>query len=44
MIFAIIPISLAEELADCIMDQIVEYVNPSAGKNTIGLMRTQNNT
>ena len=44
MIFAIRPISLAEELADCIMDQIVEYVNPSAGKNTIGLMRTQNNT
>ena len=36
MIFAIIPISLAEELADCIMDQIVEYVNPSAGKTLLG--------
>lgn len=44
MIFAIIPISLAAKLADCIMDQIVEYVNPSAGKNTIGLMRTENST
>ena len=38
LISAIVPISsLTEELADCIMSQIVEYVNPSAGKNTIGL-------
>ena len=44
MIFAIIPISLAAKLTDYIMDQIVEYVNPSAGKNTIGLMRTENST
>jgi|ETNmetMinimDraft_25_1059894.scaffolds.fasta_scaffold46507_3 hypothetical protein len=37
LIAAIVPISLTEKLADCIMSQIVEYVNPSAGKNTIGL-------
>ena len=37
LISAIIPISLTEKLATCIMSQIVEYVNPSAGKNTIGL-------